>query len=192
MYESMYESMYEINIANHQDRLEINEDLLTEVVRTTLEAEQVESAEISVAVVDNEEIHALNRQYLAHDYETDVLSFLLESSPGPESTAPPAPRGRAAGATLSGEIIMSAEMALQLAGEYHWSPQDELVLYLVHGLLHLCGYDDLTPPERELMRARERDVLKHWKLVPHYVESPQGDEPAGGPSVNGRMPEEEA
>jgi probable rRNA maturation factor len=171
--------MYEIEIANNQDRLEINEEFLTEVVRTTLAAEQVKSAEISVALVDNAEIHTLNRQYLEHDYETDVLSFQLDFEPGPQTTDAPAASGRAAGATLSGEVIASAEMALQMAVEYHWNPQDELVLYLVHGLLHICGYDDLSEPEQEVMRGRERDILKHWNLVPHYAEPPSGPPAAG-------------
>jgi len=41
-------------------------------------------------------------------------------------------------------------------------------LYLVHGLLHLCGYDDLTESEQQIMRARERDILQNWSLTPHY------------------------
>ncbi len=51
-------------------------------------------------------------------------------------------------------------MAVRSAPRFDWSPAEELTLYLVHGLLHLCGYDDLTEPERRLMRRRERTILK--------------------------------
>ena len=59
-------------------------------------------------------------------------------------------------------------MAAQRAAEYQWTPHEELILYLVHGLLHLCGYDDLTPAERRIMRAREKEILAYWNLTPHY------------------------
>jgi hypothetical protein len=50
-------------------------------------------------------------------------------------------------------------MAAQTAGRFGWSARDELTLYLVHGLLHLCGYDDRTSRERRIMRGRERAIL---------------------------------
>ena len=71
---------------------------------------------------------------------------------------------------IEGEVIVSAEMALQMAEQYHWHGADELCLYLVHGLLHLCGYDDLTEVEQIVMRQREREILRHWNLTPHYAE----------------------
>lgn len=61
---------------------------------------------------------------------------------------------------IDGEIVISAEMATQSAVGFGWSTARELELYLVHGLLHLCGYDDGTGTERRLMRRRERSILK--------------------------------
>lgn len=158
--------MYEIEINNEQDQLDLSSDWLQEIVQKTLAADQVKSATISVAVVDNATIWRLNRRHLQHDYPTDVLSFLLDSNP----VEYPATGPRGAGRMLEGEVIVSAEMALQMAGQYHWRGADELCLYLVHGLLHLCGYDDLTPEEQLVMRAREREILQLWKLTPHYAE----------------------
>lgn len=158
--------MYEIEISNEQGQLELSPDWLREIVHETLTQEQVRAASISVAVVDNATIWRLNRRHLQHDYPTDVLSFLLDSDPEQPSTA----GLRGAGRSLEGEVIVSAEMALQTAAQYHWRGADELCLYLVHGLLHLCGYDDLTPAEQLIMRGRERDVLRHWNLIPHYAE----------------------
>jgi probable rRNA maturation factor len=159
--------MYQIEFANSQDILEIDEAFLHEVARRTLAEEQVQTAEISVAVVDNSTIHELNRRYLAHDCATDVLSFLLEcTAPAEPPDAPPSERRRGAGKRLEGEVVLSAEMAAETAASFGWSPHSELALYLVHGLLHLAGYDDLSDPERAIMRAREREILALWKLAP--------------------------
>ncbi len=114
-----------------------------------LQQEQVAAAEISVAIVDDPQIHAINRQFLNHDYPTDVISFLLECS---RVKSPDAVR-RGAAKAIEGEIVISAETAICNAAKYGISPQDELALYLVHGLLHLCGYDDQTPKEKRLMRT---------------------------------------
>lgn len=158
--------MFQIEINNDQDQLELPATWLREVVEQTLTQEEVRSAEISVAVVDNATIWRLNRRHLQHDYPTDVLSFLLDSDP----ELPPLTGRRGAGRRIEGEVIVSAEMAMQMAVQYHWQSANELCLYLVHGLLHLCGYDDLTPEEQIIMRQRERDILQFWNLTPHYTE----------------------
>ena len=160
------ESKYTIEIANEQSEFDIDEERIREAITHTLEQESVVAADISVAVIDNEQIHELNRRYLSHDYATDVLSFLLDET-GPE-TARNAEGPRGAGKSIEGELIVSSEMASQVAKEYRWSPHDELLLYIVHGLLHLCGYDDLSESEQRIMRQREREVLAHWNLTPHY------------------------
>jgi probable rRNA maturation factor len=147
--------MYEIEIANNQERLVLSDEYLKNVVTQTLKAEQVASATISLAILDNPSIHELNNQYLQHDFETDVLSFLLEESGG--SGDEKSPRG--AKKVIDGEIITSADYASDQAAQYNWEPLNELTLYIVHGLLHLCGYDDLSETELPIMRARERDVM---------------------------------
>ena len=151
--------MYEIEIADNQECLTIDEEFVRTIVRQTLQTEQVAAATISVAIVDNAQIHELNRKFLNHDYETDVLSFLLEEPSGPRAQLPPdAPRGT--GKTIDGEVIVSSEMAINMAADYSWEALDELTLYIVHGLLHLCGYDDLTADELPVMRARECHVFE--------------------------------
>jgi probable rRNA maturation factor len=120
-----------------------------------------------VALVDDPAIHDINRQYLGHDYPTDVISFLLECEPAEEDSAagkPPTLRGN--GKRLDGELIISTETAIQEAKNYGWSPREELVLYLIHGLLHLVGYDDLSSTEQSVMRARERAMLALFQITP--------------------------
>jgi probable rRNA maturation factor len=185
--------MYDIEVADNQDCLTIPRDRVLEIVRVTLEAERIASATISIAIVDNPTIHDLNRQYLNHDYETDVLSFLLDSIPpedcdrtntasGEDDAGSVALPARCSGWTINGEVIVSAEMACDLAPDYGADPLHELTLYIVHGLLHLCGYDDLTADELPFMRARECAVFKLLGLVsPERATDDQGhvgeDEP---------------
>ncbi len=147
-----------IEICNQQTQLAIDEAFLIEVARQTLLDEQAASAEISIAVVDNQTIHALNRQHLKHDYPTDVLSFRLNDDGDKH---------------IEGEVVISAEMASENADGFRWSPQSELLLYLIHGLLHLCGHDDHSEIDRNRMRARERKILRLWNLEPQY--SPADD-----------------
>jgi probable rRNA maturation factor len=145
-----------VRIADGQSFLSIPAARLRRIAATVLVAERVAAADISLALVDNATIHALNRQHLGHDYATDVLSFLFDSVSA-------IPNGQAVERTIpriDGEVIMSAEMAVQMSKSIGWSPRDELTLYLVHGLLHLCGYDDVTPSKRRQMRTSERTTLE--------------------------------
>jgi probable rRNA maturation factor len=149
---------YTISVRNEQTHLSVPASRIRQIARKTLAAEAVAAAAISVALIDNQAIHRLNRQHLNHDYETDVLSFLFDSEPGNSTAKKDGPRGQ--GCRIDGEIIISAEMALQSASKFGWSGIDELTLYLVHGLLHLCGYDDVAASERRLMRKREQEILQ--------------------------------
>lgn len=150
--------MYQIEIANNQTALKIDRRAIRRAVTMTLKMEAVAAATISIAIVDNETIHGINRSFLKHDFETDVISFLLDSEGGTSDAK--AAQQRGAGKTLNGEIVLSAEYAVSMAETIGWAPEEEITLYIVHGLLHLCGFDDLTKAELPLMRRRERDVLE--------------------------------
>ncbi|MCH7687919.1 MAG: rRNA maturation RNase YbeY [Planctomycetes bacterium] len=166
--------MYEIAITDSQDIIPLDTSMLRDVTQKTLSEEGVASAVISLAFVDNETIRNLNRQYLNHDYDTDVLSFLLECDVAaggdatPQDTSQPGPRGL--GKRIEGEVVISAETAVLAAAQYAWSPRNEIMLYLVHGLLHLAGYDDCSESEKRVMRSREREILRLFNLVPRYHE----------------------
>jgi probable rRNA maturation factor len=157
---------YAIHVSDEQNHLTVPAARIRRIARVVLAVEKVTGATISVALVDNGTIHRLNRDHLNHDEATDVLSFLFESKPSvrAERTGTKLPRGK--GCRIDGEVVMSAEMALQTAPRFGWAAPDELTLYLVHGLLHLCGYDDLTDAERPLMRTREREILSLLGISP--------------------------
>ncbi len=106
---------------------------------------------VSVAVVDDEEIRKIHREFLGVDEATDVLSFRLDSAcPGTHDD------------TL-GEIVVSAETALREARKRGLPPERELALYAIHGALHLVGWDDLTAKDRRQMRLMERKYLSRLR-----------------------------
>lgn len=143
-----------VEIANEQSTCSIDESLISRAVLEILAGEGVAAGRISVAVVDDPTIHEINRRHLEHDYPTDVISFVLEDEDG----------------YLDGEVIVSADTACTVAKDLGWAAENELLLYVVHGTLHLVGYDDQAEPDREGMRIRERHYLARFGLVPPWQE----------------------
>jgi probable rRNA maturation factor len=134
--------MIKVSVASPQEGVEIDRGRMRQIVRTVLGGEGISSAEISLAFVDNDTSHRLNKRYLDHDEPTDVLTF---------------PSGE--GGKLSGELVVGAEVAKAQAAERGHDVQPELVLYVIHGLLHLCGFDDKSREQVARMRQRERHYL---------------------------------
>ena len=160
-----------LDITDQQSLLAVDHDRLRAAIARVLNAEQIFSAEISLALVDDAQIHRVNREFLGHDYATDVISFVLNDEASPLDEEHSSRLAESAPRRLEGELIVSTETALREAAAHGWTPADELLLYVVHGLLHLCGYDDLTDEARPVMRAREREVLAGWQLVPTGLEA---------------------
>ena len=193
--------MFELDISNQQVCVPVDVQELRQALLLALDLEAVTSAVLSVSIVDNETIHRINREHLQHDYPTDVISFQLDFSRSPwddtegsddSEDADADPEGfcetgsdglisdeiaeddprPASGAAIEGEIIVSAEMAQQMAAEGAWNPGSELLLYVIHGMLHICGYDDLSAGDKAVMRSREKLILEALGLNPVY---PQDD-----------------
>jgi probable rRNA maturation factor len=141
---------FSIEIAADEQPHKIDRARLKEALRQVLADAGLESAEISIAIVTDERMHELNRQYLQHDYPTDVLSFVLNHNDNEKS--------------LDGEIIVSADYAAREAVRYGWTTNDELLLYVIHGCLHLVGHDDTTPVGKQAMRDEETKYLAKFSL----------------------------
>ena len=133
-----------VEIANQQTDLSLDRPLLRRAVRIVLKEASIAKARISIALVEDPTMAQLNEQYLQHKGPTDVLSFVLDQT----------------GGCLEGEVVVDAQTAAREAPQYGWTPADELLLYVVHGMLHLVGYDDTTAAGRTEMRARETAVLE--------------------------------
>src|SRR5579872_4700276 len=157
---------FSIAVVSRQRELRVDRSRLIRLARSVLRQEQVATADISVAILDDREIHEINRRFLNHDYATDVISFTLECRVDATASGKwPNPARRGTAKTIEGEIVISAQAAVRNAASYGIGPQNELALYLVHGLLHICGYDDRTPSEKYLMRRREAEALSAFDIV---------------------------
>jgi probable rRNA maturation factor len=142
----------QIDVCNEQSLVSVDEDRLRQAIARILSDGGFTRGTISLAIVDDATIRPLNNRYLGHDYATDVLSFVLEQNEH----------------TIDGEVIVSAETALNSAAGFGWKAEDELLLYVIHGGLHLAGYDDLNQAALDVMREREWHYLKSFGLEPKY------------------------
>ena len=160
-----------VELSNTQAHLTIDLAWVQQIVGVVLAAEAIERATLSIGITDNASIRVINARYLTHDWPTDVISFpdLADEATG-----------------LVGELIISAEMAAETAIGIGCDPLDEVALYLVHGLLHLCGYDDQTAADAILIRRREAEILAILAINNSFDridQSPASPEQSGRESV---------
>ncbi len=131
-----------VEIADLQKHYEINKSKIKKVVKVVLNKE-VRSAKVSIAFVDNEEIKRLNERFLGSNEVTDVITFPLNNKEG----------------ILSGEIVISVETAVEVANRRKSNVEGEIILYLVHGILHLLGYNDNNKKNAKIIHEKESEIL---------------------------------
>ena len=136
----------EVALSNQQQSHAFDADRLVSAAKSALLDGDQAQAVVSIAVVDDATIHDLNRRFLNHDYPTDVLSFVLEST----------------AERLEGEVVVSIDTAARAAEEHDWGLEQELALYVIHGCLHLVGMDDGDAATANEMRTAEN---RHMRLL---------------------------
>jgi probable rRNA maturation factor len=140
--------MHRISIANPYDYpLEFQQ--LKDAARAVFTGEGVKACRVTLAFVNNPHIHRLNKQFLQHDEPTDVLTF---------------PYSQPSAKILEGEVVIGYDVAHENATERQHPTNLELLLYVIHGCLHLCGYTDTHPAAERQMRAKEREYLQRLGL----------------------------
>jgi probable rRNA maturation factor len=146
-------------LSNQQAKIPLHpqwEANLTNIADRCLILENIDpKAEISLVFVDNAGIQELNKTYRGQDKPTDVLSFALL-----ETTEDEIPIVDEEEEILLGDIIISLEKALHQAKEYGHSIEREIAYLMVHGLLHLLGYDHMNEEDKVIMRNREEELLE--------------------------------
>ncbi len=145
-----------VEISNQQTRV-VDEEPLIRLACTIFQAHHWRQGEVSIAIVDDPEMRRLNNRYLDHDYETDVLSFVLDADPEQ--------------GLLNGQLIVSADTAASNAEEFGSTLQEELMLYVAHGSLHLVGLEDQDELSAAEMRQAERAYLERFGIRPRWEES---------------------
>ena len=102
--------------------------------------------DIGYMFVDDEKILEVNREYLGHDYYTDIITFDYDETD-----------------TINGDIVISLDTVRTNAVKFGKSYEEELYRVIIHGILHLCGINDKGPGEREIMEAAENKALAMLK-----------------------------
>jgi rRNA maturation RNase YbeY len=128
-----------VAISNRQRRLTVNASLLVRIVERALEFVTDNRAELGIVLVDDDGIAKLNARHHNTQGPTDILSFDYGEG--------------------QGELIISVDHVIAQARRFRSTPSRELVLYVVHGILHLHGHNDLALGDRRRMRAAERRLM---------------------------------
>lgn len=137
-----------ILVRNRQPRHAVNLRLLRKIARSLLlELRHRESFDLGVYLVGAAEMARLNETFLRHRGSTDVLAF--DYAGGPTHAG-----------VLSGEVFVCVDEARRQARRFRTSWQSELVRYMTHGILHLCGYDDRRTISRRKMKREENRLVK--------------------------------
>ncbi|UCC67239.1 MAG: rRNA maturation RNase YbeY [Armatimonadota bacterium] len=160
--------MPEVTVLNEQER-PVDCGRLVEFAQSAVQAEARRcgagwhaDAELNVAIGDDAWIQELNRKYRNKDAPTDVLAFPQELGAmkgGPARDAAPTGKGESAASRLLGDVAISAETAARQAGELGHEFEEEIAILLAHGILHLTGWRDGTPAERQQMMRRVEELL---------------------------------
>lgn len=140
----------QISILNRQRKYPLDSQQIHDWVRRILLLQKVEDGEVTVVFVNNRRIRAYNRDYRKVDRPTDVLSFPMREGPGGDLHP-----------FFLGDVMISLEMTETEARLYRRGRSEQLLILLIHGMLHLLGYDhERSEAEERKMTRRERLILK--------------------------------
>ena len=153
----------DITINVDPETLEVDDEIRDEIIRaveTMGDLYDAADCEVSITLTDDTRIHELNRQYRGIDRPTDVLSFAFNESDEPEIIYDDEKHIDALG-----DIIVSLDRARAQALEYGHSFKREIIFLIVHGMLHLLGYDHIEETERLEMEAEQKFVMNELNIT---------------------------
>lgn len=145
----------QVSIVSHREPEPLNFEAFERLARFVLEMEGVpDETELSIALVDDEEMARLNKQYRDIEGPTDVLSFGCDE-PCPTPSDEP---------VMLGDVVIAPEVAGRQATDLGHTIERELDILLIHGVLHLLGYDHEAPDDAGAMAAREAALLDAYEI----------------------------
>ena len=139
----MSDDCIQLDIAYHTSAVDEDLQRFRQAAQWVADRFSIHQLTASIAIVHDATIQELNCQHLEHDWPTDVISLVYEHQAG----------------VVDGEVIASSETAERVCVAAGWPARDELLLYVVHGLLHLAGMDDVQVADRQQMRQAEQECL---------------------------------
>ena len=136
-----------IAIKNYQKKIPIHPRRISSSILNALSKEGVKkSGDITICFAGDKKIRQLNKKYHLRDSSTDVLAFDLSND---------------ISRSLFADIAISVDTAIRNAKIFRTTPQDEINLYIVHGILHLLGYNDNNSRQRKIMNKKSDQILKN-------------------------------
>ena len=148
--------MRNIGIFNETQEKVENLEVLEPLLTYALEVENVDNLEFNVIIINNEEIHKINKEYRGIDRPTDVISFALEDYKDIKYEND---------YRVLGDIHISIDKVKEQAKEYGHSEKRELAFLAVHGLLHLLGYDHMEKEDEKVMFSRQELILDGYGIT---------------------------
>lgn len=127
-----------INLVHVEVNTELSNKIISECYSLICEKEGVVLGDVSVVLGSDDWLLEYNRNYLNHDYYTDIITF-----------------DYCEGSIISGDLLISVDRVFENADDQNVSRETELNRVIIHGFLHLCGYDDKSEEDRQLMRKKE-------------------------------------
>ena len=148
--------MKNIGIFNETQEKVENLEILEPLLTYALEVENVDNLEFNVIIINNEEIHKINKEYIGIDRPTDVISFALEDYKDIKYEN---------NYRVLGDIYISIDKVKEQAKEYGHSEKRELAFLAVHGLLHLLGYDHMEKEDEKVMFSKQELILDGYGIT---------------------------
>ncbi|HEX2926920.1 MAG TPA: rRNA maturation RNase YbeY [Ruminiclostridium sp.] len=153
-----------ITIENEQDKVIIDskiESIIEKTIRLCMKSEQLDKDyDVSVLIIDDEEIRSINKEHRDIDKSTDVLSFPMVDFKEGQLISDEGDYDLEMGELLLGDIIISAETAKRQADAYGHSFEREMAFLTAHSCFHLLGYDHMEEAEEKIMFKKQEDILK--------------------------------
>lgn len=135
--------MVEVVVSHSRRERRVSKKAIQQIVSFVLKSEKVSAGKISIVFVDDSAIKKINTKYLGHHYSTDVITFPVEAQP-----------------FLEAEIYINVKQARRQARQYRVTILNELTRLIVHGVLHVVGYDDSRTNQREKMFERQEKYVR--------------------------------
>ncbi len=134
---------------NNSSKIKIDKLLIHKLVKQLKNYFDLNISSLAINFVTSEEIEKINVDYLSHHYSTDIITFNYDGKKN----------------LIDGEIFISSNDAKQNAQKYKVSFNEEILRLVIHGILHLLGYDDKTQPQKKIMKKYENQLLKNYKFL---------------------------
>ncbi len=160
--------MIQVDVLNEQENKSLTEEhfaMIKQVIEKAGELESVLNGEVVVTLVDDDEIHQLNKEYRGIDRPTDVLSFAMNEGEEIDIDYEDVEEEMEGFEDTLGDIVISIPRAIAQAEEYGHSFERELGFLTVHGFLHLIGYDHENEEEEKVMFAKQEKVLEQLHIL---------------------------